>query len=529
MGETTGGHSEGSSVDTDVLVVGAGPTGLVLACELARRGVRLRIVERVEAPNPASRGKGVQPRSLELLDDLGVAAAVLTTGAVKLPVRLYDIDGGWVDREPVTTAATVPTPYPEVLWIAEFDVERALRERLALDGGRVEFGTEMVGFTEVDGGVQVQVRGPDGPAIVRALWVVGADGGHSTVRQALGVPFEGVTRPVSYYLGDVRTLDLDRGRQHLWASAAGMLALTPLPGTEIWQFQCNVPGTVVDPEPASLEAYQRIIDDRAGAGRVRLTGATWLSLYRANVRLAGRYRVGRVLLAGDAAHAHPPAGGQGMNTGMQDAYNLAWKLAAVVGGAGPAVLDTYEAERRPVAEAMVADTAARSDRVRSGAGGNAAQVSRAVHGITDEHTTGLSIAYPRSPLSLDGAGERVPYVAGLRGPGFAGSTLDLLRGPHWTALAFTDDADRDLPAFRHPEVRLHRIGAGAITDPHGAARAALGIEGDTMVLIRPDGYTALSAPLQQATTLPEVLRAVLPDDPGPDERPAATGVRGTTA
>ncbi|WP_328609624.1 FAD-dependent monooxygenase [Amycolatopsis sp. NBC_00345] len=502
--------------DTDVLVVGAGPTGLTLACELARRGVRHRIVERLETPSSTSRGKGVHSRSLEVFDDLGIAAEILTTGDVQLPVRLYDVDGGWTDREPLTGPSAIATPYPEMLWIAEFDVERALRERHAQYGGEVRFGTAVTGLTEVEGlkeiesGVEVELRGPEGPSLVRARWVVGADGGRSTVRKALAMPFEGVTRPTSNYLGDVHTLDLDRGRMHMWASPTGMLALTPLTGTDLWQFQCAVPATEGGYEEPSLELYQRIVDERAGAGRVRFTGASWLSLYGANVRLAEHYRSGRVLLAGDAAHTHTPAGGQGMNTGIQDAYNLGWKLAAVTRGADPALLDTYEPERRPVAVTVLDASTTKSDRMHDNVHSDAAHLSTAMSRLADDFTPGLTIAYPRSALTHDGQGRRVPYVTGLRGPGFAGTTMDLLRGPHWTALAFTDSADVGLGALRHDEIHLHRIGKGAITGPRGDVRAAFGVEDDTLVLIRPDGYTALVVPLQPAPVLPETLVSFLP-------------------
>ncbi|SEO89536.1 FAD-dependent monooxygenase [Amycolatopsis saalfeldensis] len=497
--------------DTDVLIVGAGPTGLTLACELARRGVRHRIVERLETPSRTSRGKGLQARSLEVFDDLGIAAEILTTGEVKLPVRLYDVDGGWTDREPLTTPSAIATPYPEMLWIAEFDVERVLRERHAQYGGEVRFGTAVTGLTEVESGVEAGLRGPDGPGVLRARWVVGADGGGSIVRKTLGIPFEGVTRPTSYYLGDVRTLDLDRGRMHMWASETGMLALTPLPGTDLWQFQCAVPTSAGGYEEPSLELYQRIIDDRAGAGRVRFTDVSWLSLYGANVRLAEHYREGRVLIAGDAAHNHTPAGGQGMNMGIQDAYNLGWKLAAVLRGADPALLDTYEPERRPVAEIVLAASTAKSDRVQDNAHNDATHLSTALVGLTDDFTPGLTIAYPRSALTHDGAGRRVPYVTGLRGPGFAGTTADLVRGPHWAALAFADDTDFELGALRHDEIRLHRIGKGAITDPHDALRSAFGVEDNTLVLIRPDGHIALTTPLHPAPVLPEALASFLPN------------------
>jgi 2-polyprenyl-6-methoxyphenol hydroxylase-like FAD-dependent oxidoreductase len=485
----------------------------MLACELARRGIRHVIIDKLDNPNTASRGKGLQPRSLEVLDDLGIASSVLSTGQIKLPLRLYDVEGSWIDREPVTTAATVATPYPELVWIAEFDVEGSLRRRLEEDGSHIHFGTTATGFVEGPDDVTVNLDGLGGPAVVRARWVVGADGGRSIVRKSLGIPFDGVTKEVSYYLGDIQTLDLDRGRQHLWASESGMLALTPLPGSALWQFQCGIPDPSAELDQPSLALYQKMIDDRAGVGRVRLTDAAWLSLYRANVRLAKCYRAGRILLAGDAAHTHPPAGGQGMNTGLQDAYNLGWKIAAVICGSDSTLLDTYEQERRPVAQAMVKDAAARSRRVRAGVSGNAAQVAGAIRGVTDDTTTGLQIAYPHSALSHDGRGCRTPFVTGLRGPGFAGSTYDLLRGPHWTAFAFTDIAELDLDGFPYEEVHLHRFGVGAICDPDDSVKAAFGVENNTLILIRPDGHSAMALPLNAGPVLPGGLAPILASRP----------------
>ena len=479
-----------TAFDTDVLIVGAGPTGLTLACELARRGVRHQIVERLDAPSITTRGKGIHSRTLEVFDDLGMVDEILTTGRVKLPVVNYDADGAGVDGELITTPSPIATRYPEMVWIAQFDVERVLRDRHAQDGGEVLFGTSVTGFTQLDDGVSVELQGPGGPRGVHARWVVGADGGRSTIRKALDLPFEGVTLPTAFYLGDLRIRDLDRGRQHRWASPAGTFVLTPLPGTEIWQFQCAISTETAEHEQPSLELYQRIIDERAGAGRIHVTNASWLSRYGGSVRLARHYRVGHVLLAGDAAHTHTPAGGQGMNTGIQDAYNLGWKLAAVTRGADPALLDTYEPERRPVAETVLAESTAKYNRFENAYDGTAEELSAALVGFTDAFTTGLTIAYPDSPLTRDGAGHRVPYVTGLRGPGFAGSTLDLVRGPHWTALAFTDATDVEVGSLPHDEILLHRIGTGAITDPDGALRAAFGVENDTLVLIRPDGYTA---------------------------------------
>jgi 2-polyprenyl-6-methoxyphenol hydroxylase-like FAD-dependent oxidoreductase len=485
----------------DVLVIGAGPTGLTLACDLARRGVGVRIIERFDTPSVASRGKGLQPRSLEVLDDLGVAAEILTRGSVRLPVRMVTADGTVLDRDPITVPVSDPstTPYPEALWIGEFDVEGPLRDRLALDGVHVEFGTTATTIDHHDDHVAVRVATADGEQTIRARWVVGADGGRSAVRHALGVAFEGFTMDARWYLGDVRLEGLDHSRQYILPTADGMIGLTPLPTTDLWQWQSTTEAGDAAEEP-SLGLYQRLLDEHLGAGHVTLTEATWLSLYRANVRLAEQYRVGRVFLAGDAAHAHSPAGGQGMNTGIQDSWNLGWKLAAVVQGADATLLDTYETERRPVAAAVLAMSTDKMHTFRDNAGGGAAGVDRGLDGMGGDDTTGLSIAYGAGPLSLDGRPSvRAPYATGLRGDGFAGSTFDLLRGPHWTVLVFSDDpAATDTFASTPSDVHVHRIGAGAIVDAQGLATERYGATAGTVVLVRPDGYVAATVDLSSA-------------------------------
>ncbi|SFW71049.1 FAD-dependent oxidoreductase [Amycolatopsis australiensis] len=491
-------HSASAGAFTDVLVIGAGPTGLTLACDLARRGVDVRVIERFDRPSVASRGKGLQPRSLEILDDLGVAGEILARGATKLPVRMIDADGSVVDREPIATPVPDPsmTPYPELLWIAEFDVEGPLRDRLALDGVHVEFATTATALEQHDDHVLVHVNSARGPASIRARWVVGADGGKSTVRHCLGLPFEGFTMDDYWYLGDLRLDGLDHSLQYIFPTAEGMIGLTPLPTTDLWQWQSTIKAGAELREP-SLPLYQRLLDEHLGAGRVTLTDATWLSLYRANVRLVPRYRVGRVLLAGDAAHAHSPAGAQGMNTGIQDSWNLAWKLGAVLSGADASLLDTYEEERRPVAAAVLRLSTTRMRKFVATAADGADGVNKGLASMGGEVTTGLAIGYPASSLSLDGRrAERAPYAAGLRGPGFAGSTFDLFRGPHWTILVFSDRADSTksfagLPA----DVHVHRIGTGAIHDSRGAAAARFDTGPETVVLVRPDGYIAARAPL----------------------------------
>ncbi|MPY53410.1 FAD-binding monooxygenase [Streptomyces sp. K1PN6] len=531
--------------NTDVLIIGAGPTGLTLACDLARRGVAHRIVERDPLPNRASKAKTIQSRSLEVLDDLGAVDHVLRLGVPGLPLRFHEPAGAIVDRPSISVRAreSFSTPYPDALWIGQFDVERALRERLEDLGGQVEFAAEAVGLDQDDTGVTVTLRTPNGRETARARYVVGADGGRSGTRGLVGLPLNGETyEQQRWYLGDVTGPDLDRDHIHIWPSAQGMLGLTPLPGGELWQFQSPIlPGT--EPGVPSREFYQQLFDERAGAGTVVLDSATWLSVYRVNVRMVEDYRKGRVLLAGDAAHVHSPAGGQGMNTGIQDAYNLGWKLAGVlVEGAETSLLDTYAAERVPVARRVLAASTEKMRRAVEEAGrGSEDGLGTALAGIADgAMTTGLGIRYRTSPLTHHGEpepgsesgpepgpesgpgpmprplpGDRAPNVGGLKGTAFTADfpnlpnlpdlsdLFDLLRGPHWSLLAYEHPEplilDRATPT---PRLRVHRIGRApdsGVVDAEGEFLRTYRPHPGELILIRPDGHIAARVPAGRET------------------------------
>ncbi|WP_416965373.1 FAD-dependent oxidoreductase, partial [Streptomyces sp. Agncl-13] len=337
--------------DDDVLIVGAGPTGLTLAIELARRGAGVRIVDAAPAPHRESRGKGLQPRTLEVLEDVGVTGRALATGTTRLPFRKY-FDGVHVnDTDPFADARPTPdAPYERGVLIGQWQVEELLRERLAEFGVGVEPGTEVTGFEQDEDGVTAVLA--DGERI-RAGHLVGCDGGRSRVRKAMGVRFDGTTEETqSMVVGDVEAEGIGRDVWHQWFTPdGGGVMLCPMPGTNSFQFQAGPElDANGDPLPPTLESFQRIFDRHARVPGVTLTDPTWLSVWRVNVRMVDRMRAGRVFLAGDAAHVHPIAGGLGMNTGIQDAYNLGWKLAlATAGRAGPGLLDTYEEERLPVA------------------------------------------------------------------------------------------------------------------------------------------------------------------------------------
>ncbi|MFI5896058.1 FAD-dependent monooxygenase [Actinoplanes sp. NPDC051513] len=435
-----------------IMIVGAGPTGLTLARDLQRRGVPFRIVEKSDAPFTGSRGKGLQPRTQEVLDDLGLVDAFRSAGS-DYPELLIHLPGGGEMRRRMDPlhAPTPQVPYPNILMVPQWRTCSLLAE-----GVPVELGVGLTGLEQLDGGVRVTLEGGE---VVTARYVVGADGGQSTVRKLLGVPFEGTTHETErLMIADVRIEGLDRENWHIWPSENSFrLGLCPLPGTE--DFQLTAP-----PSDLSIPDLVASVDPS-----IKVTHVGWTSHFRANIRMVSRYRVGDVFLAGDAAHVHSPAGGQGLNTGIQDAYNLGWKLAADV----DSLLDTYEAERLPVA----ADVLGISTRLhRRHVDGDEDAISR-----EDPVLRQLSLNYRHGPLAAEHRDAPGAVRAGDRAPDAPcgdATIFDLLRGPHATLLAF--DWAGDLPAAT-PQLPVHRI-----SDP--AAFFAYDVSTPTLMLVRPDNY-----------------------------------------
>lgn len=504
--------------DCSVLIVGAGPTGLTLACELARRGVPFRIVDKAETYFAGSRGKGLQPRSLELLDKLGVIDEILDSGRFHLPFRGYDGAKVIGDRDPHEGRVPTPdVPYASPLIIPQWRVEEILRKRLHELGGQVELATELTGFEQHENQVMATLAKSGRAERVSISYLVGADGGRSFVRPALGVGFEGETWPSERMLiGDVSVEGLDREHWHSWMNNhLGWLALCPLAGTNSFQFQAQIGPD--EPDQPSFERFQQIVDERTGGLGLRLNGATWMSLYRANVRMVDRYRVGRVFLAGDAAHVHSPAGGQGMNTGIQDAFNLGWKLANVLGGAREALLDSYEEERLPVAAWMLGVT---TKLHRNALGAKTGDPHRG------PETLQLGINYRGSSVAREArkvtgtlqAGDRAPDSPCRLASGAPVRLFDAMRGPHFTLLGF-DAGDPDTvinAACCHGnEIRAYAIlepGAShserAILDPDGHARRVYDVEPGSLVLVRPDGYIGVIADRASSGSVGDYLSSV---------------------
>jgi 2-polyprenyl-6-methoxyphenol hydroxylase-like FAD-dependent oxidoreductase len=459
-----------------VLIAGAGPTGLTLGIDLARRGVEVRVVDKAERFFAGSRGDGIQPRTLEVFDDLGVVDAVLAEGRGPFPIRVT-LDGQFAGVRWMTEPreAAPDRPYPTPWALGQSQLEAILRARLLDHGVGVELGSELTGLEQDADGVTARLSTGE---TARFDYLVGADGGASFVRKALGVAFPGTTdESFRMLLGDVAISGLDHDSGYWFASgsepSAGVV-LTPLPGTEYFQFGSQLG----EGDDASIETLQAILDKFAAG--VRLTGLGWSTVWRPNVRLAERYRVGRVFLAGDAAHVHPPTGGQGMNTGVQDAYNLGWKLA------GQTALDTYETERRAVAARVL--------------GVSTALLDRYAQGHSDAHkrgedTFGLNITYRAA--DADGTlvtGDRAPDAPVTDANGKPVRLFDLFRGPHFTRLVFgapAPDEEHAYEVLRAGDRAADDTAAGRhVIDADGHAFAAYAASPGDSVLIRPDGYLA---------------------------------------
>ncbi|NKI68822.1 FAD-binding protein [Collimonas pratensis] len=492
---------------TEVLIVGAGAAGLVLALDLARRGVQFRLVEKLEAPFAGSRGKGLQPRSMEIFEDLGVLGDLLASGNPYPPVHSYDGDQVKVSAISQARSPTPAEPHVIPLMLPQWRTEEILRAHLRAAGHAPEFGDELVGFAQDADGVTASLNTRTGEQQIRARFLIGCDGGRSFVRRALDINFPGESTSQRAIVADLRVDKLSRDAWHQWPKAeGGHLALCPLPGGDTFQMTA----ALAEGEEADLsdENIHALIRQRSGLADLVLHPPLWRSVFGVSARLAERYRVGCVFIAGDAAHIHPPTGGQGLNTSIQDAYNLGWKLAAVLHGAPDALLDTYEAERRPIA----------ADMLRLSMGYlKAMQENRPMQRGRDAQQ--LDLAYRDSVLTQElrtapgdlRAGDRAPD-ARLHDPQDGVVRLfDILKGPHFTLLAYQSEAPEIHHRFNGIDIAVKTVRAADaervadLADVDNHLRDAYGLRAGQLVLVRPDAYVALIADARDSEALARYL------------------------
>ncbi len=436
----------------DVLVVGAGPTGLALAAQLAAFGTSFRIIDRALDRVAESRALAIQPRTLEALAGFGVSDELVAHGNTGVRVQLH-LPHRTVTA-PLFDAGLGDTPYPFLLFVSQAETERILGEHLAGRGVTIERGVEL------RGGTLVHLDGRHEP--VDARFVVGCDGAHSEVRRAAGIPFAGYRYPPTFVLADLEVDGIEPGCAHVFMSGPGMLLFLPLGTPASWRVLAMRPGDRAAPAdgPVALADVQHLVDEYASR-RIRLRDPVWLSTFRLHNRGAVRYRAGTAFLAGDAAHIHSPVGAQGMNTGIQDALNLGWKLALVCAGIGdPALLDTYEPERIPVGRAVLRFTdqvfeIGTSSRplarfVRTRLAPRFAPLAlrmRLGRGAAFRTIAELTINYRRSPLSANGpgasrggprAGDRVPPAVDATAVPFGVPGFRLVQSPRGVLLVRPD-------------------------------------------------------------------------------------------
>jgi 2-polyprenyl-6-methoxyphenol hydroxylase-like FAD-dependent oxidoreductase len=468
----------------DVIICGAGAAGLTLAVDLARRNTGFLLVDKAPHPFAGSRGKGIQPRSQEVFEDLGVVDRIVAAGG-EYPVQRCYTDGGPVDKPIVEGLEPTPAePYQSPLLVPQFLTESRLRERLAELGHVPRYRHELVGFDQDADGVTARIATPGGELTVRSRYLVGADGGSSSVRKALGIGFPGKTLGVRAVVADVLVDGVSSDVWHRWRlGAPDQVSLCPLRGTELFQLQGAIPFDVdVDLTADGLTALLR---ERTGREGIVVRAVSWASAFEMNARLADAYRSGRVLLAGDAAHCHPPTGGQGLNTGVQDAYNLGWKLAAVVEGAPESLLSTYEEERRPIAEAVLGLSERLLEEAKDREIRRGREVSQLDLGY--RHSS-LAVAAPERDRGVL-AGDRAPDAPVTGAGGLATRLFTLFRGPHWTMLGHDVDPASAPPPRRG--LHVHTTGArGDLVDDGKHFRDAYGLSSGQWVLVRPDGYVA---------------------------------------
>ncbi|MFZ3493275.1 FAD-dependent monooxygenase [Streptomyces sp. 5.8] len=573
---------------TDVLIAGAGPVGLSAAAELRRHGVSCRLVDRLPARLPYAKAVGILPRTLEIWDRMGLARTVMEA-AVPLRGQLMYVNG--TERARIELMLPPEVPY-RFAALPQYETERILEEHLAALGTVIERGTELLSFTQdgdgPGGGVTSLLRtASGGEEELRTRYLIGCDGAHSTVRKGLGLSYEGGAFAEEYMLADVVSdWDLPEGyglrsmHQGTDGSTDDVLVCIPLPGRGRYRMSMLVPPEL-SAQPASgpaggsaggpgagdgvqhgleggrvpeLSHIQAVVD-RLAPAPATVSGMRWSSVFRISHRIVDRYGDGRVFVAGDAAHIHPPTGAQGMNTGIQDACNLAWKLAlALRGSAGPALLASYDAERRPVGEEVVGRTVRHATQGMEHEQDDVRTVLLRQAQLLVGYREGPLAGSPFGPAGAPQSGERAPDCSGLTVPiaAYPSRLLDVLRGRvgHVVILYGADgaalaEAAEQAVTAGSALAEGGADGSGSLGPPAPAVLAVLareaaldaaaglpvavpgyrdaagefarlyGADGPTGFLVRPDGYLGARFPLSGTAAALSGYLASLSAPPAP--------------
>jgi 2-polyprenyl-6-methoxyphenol hydroxylase-like FAD-dependent oxidoreductase len=500
-------------MDADVLVVGAGPTGLMLANQLGRRGVRVLIIDRNAGPALQTRALGVQARTLEIYSRLGIVEAALDLGKRATGANIWT-QGRHSARVPVGDIGRDLSPYPYILTLGQDDNERLLGDALRKQGMAVQWNTELVGLVQDSGSVKATLKGPDGTLReITVAWLAGCDGARSTVRELSGIAFEGAPYEHVFFVADTQVtgpMVPDELNAYLWRE--GFHLFFPMRGADHWRLVGILPPPIRGRDDLTFADVIPSVRHEAGA-ELSFMGCSWFSTYRIHHRRAARFRDRRCFLLGDAAHVHSPVGAQGMNTGLQDAYNLAWKLALVVSGrADETLLDSYEDERIPVAKRLL-DTTDRAFSLLVSASWLAGLFRTRVLAKIMAFAMGLDrvrllafrtisqtgIRYPDSSLSeaLAGlpataprAGDRLPWLRLKFQPN--GPTEDLferLDDTRFNLVAIGQAAAPDAMSALGDLLRVHEVSS----DPaNNRELERAGIPLPSFYLLRPDGHVGLT-------------------------------------